>query len=433
MKNITGYNIYETSKYTLPDSGGRIEGKKFLSDQDYVKYADRVEEIIIYSGEIIDGIQFMYSGNTAGCLHGNTNSKCAQSKFKLETDEYITTINWTTIFHNYYGGQVLKNVSFITNKNRKFEVNGKIQLPSENTYNYKCKETQKIVGLESYTSNYCNIIKQALCRDVQIKYNDEMYYYDDYFSIINAKKVTKICGYSALVVDKLQFVYDDNTEISKMHGNGNGSWFEFQLEPDEYINKLIWHTSLIDFPDGYGKSPVLGQIEIYTNKNRKFIKGYYEQPLENLSKHFRDSIHPVETYTHEAKADEEIFCLAGVFSKYMGRIIKVYNRKKSPKDVQYNSDGKEILYIDATNIYEQRNGVKENINLLEVENLASYKQLNSVAIKNNDDNTAYLPEKKNVYKDTKISIDDYMKAVQNKQYKYINICNNTSNTIYEKM
>lgn len=49
-------------------------------------------------------------------MNGNSGSTCTQNKFKLEADEYITSINWTNISNNYYDGKVIKNISFITKK-----------------------------------------------------------------------------------------------------------------------------------------------------------------------------------------------------------------------------------------------------------------------------------------------------------------------------
>lgn len=437
MKNIMTYDIYEATSYEVPGGyNGPKMNKVFFSDNEQAKYAKYVKEIIVYNGEIIDGIQFIYSDEISGQTHGNSTSTC--NKFLLEANEYIINISWSTIYHQYYGGQVLKNISFRTNKNRKFEVNGEIKGFSETSYHYECKGTQEIIGLKGYVTKFFNAVTHVIYRDVNIEYNDEKYYYDDYFSIINAKKLTKICGYSGLVIDKLQFVYDNNTEVTKMHGDGYGSYFEFALLPDEYINKLIWHTAIVDY-DGYGKSPVLSQLEIYTNKGRSYTAGYFGRPISELAPHFKERVKELNVYEHQAGKDEEIFCLAGVFLKYMGRITKIYNRKisskQSDKDKQCNSDGKEVLFIYNTeNMYGIGSAVKEFFDIKAIYNKTGYKQQKSQGLdKNQNGSIAYLPEPKNTYIHTRISLDDYIKAVQNRQYKYINIFNNESQPVFGMM
>lgn len=158
-------NTYENILYEIPDALGRTKlYKVFFSDDEQTIYAKSIKEILVYNGEIIDGIKFIYSDGIGGKAHGNSSTKC--NRLVLENNEYITQISWSTIFMLYYGGQVLSNISFQTNLNRKLEVFGELRGLPAKPYKYECNGTQKIVGLQGYAHRYINAITHVICRNI---------------------------------------------------------------------------------------------------------------------------------------------------------------------------------------------------------------------------------------------------------------------------
>lgn len=417
MANIITHDINEAVSHEVVKADFSLMNK--FSDIKIAKYTRTVTDIIIYKSRVIDGIQFLYEGGQKSEIHGCLGNE--RDEFNLRKGEYITFISWGTV--DYNGEQTLSRICFKTNLGSSFELY--LGATSTKDYSYQCDDLHAVVGLGGYASGRLNAITHVIIKEVAAYYADEKYYYDDYFSILNAKKLTKIHGFSGLVIDKLQFVYDNDDKMTVMHGNGCGGPFEFVLGSDEYIKKMVWQTAVMDFPDGYGKSPVLGQIEIYTNKGRTFRTGYYCKSFENLEKRFTDHIHMAHTYTYEADKDEEIFCLAGVYSKYMGRITKIYKRKissrKALSEKQINSDGKDILFV--RNIINE-NGIDDAVKGL-VDIMTAYHEMQYLSsVKLGFDNNqkkrfAYFPpigsEK------VKISSEDFKKALLSGQYKYISI------------
>lgn len=433
MGNIIEKHIYESEYYKIADVDvDIINHREQFSDRANAEFAGMVTRVLVYNGEIIDGVQFVYEDAWEGEIHGNSGSN--KNEFALDKNEYLTGVFWSVVEYPYYGGMVLNSICFETNKGKKFEVHAGLEGKEEHKYSYQSKETHAILGLKGYASGYFNAITHVICRETAVNYADESYYYDDYFSLINAKKLTKITGYSALVIDKLQFVYDDDPGLTRMHGNGNGDYFEFKLDADEYINKLIWHTAITDL-GGYGSSPVLTQLEIYTNKNRKLIKGYYEKQFSELDERYRIHFSHKHIYTCEMKDDEELFCLSGVFSKYMGRILTVYKRRRSVRKAlsgkQRNSNDKDILFVCHINKRENNETKHDNAAKGLVDMMLSYHSLNYIKKLDIGFNReqkarfAFLPcvDKADSLKTSQVTIssEDFKKALLSGQYKYISI------------
>ena len=433
MVNIVKEHTYEAMSHEISGVNTfTILEKKSFSDRENAEFAGRITKIIVCNGEIIDGIQFVYENEREGEIHGNLNS--IKHEFSMEENEYLIGISWSVMWNTYYNGQVLSGICFTTNTGKKFEVHGSLTCFAEDSFSYRSKENHAILGLKGYAVKYFNAITHVIDRETNISYEDEREYYDDYFSLVNAKKLTKITGYSGLVIDRLQFVYDDDPKLTRMHGNGDGEYFEFVLDADEYINKLIWHTSVIDF-DGYGKSPVLTQLKIYTNKERKFVTGFYKKSLsecqESDQKHFTDN----HIYTVNIEENEELFCLSGVFSRYMGRILTVYKRKRTCRealaDQQINSDNKNVLFVCQINKRDRNVPVRDEGPAGLVDMMLSYhkmsylKKLDTGFSRDQKDKFDFLPSVHEVdslsTSQIIISEDDFKKALLSGQYKYISI------------
>lgn len=426
MANIITYDVNEAVSHEVVKADTDLKNK--FNDMEVAQYARAVSSIIIYKSNVIDGIKFLYADELEGEIHGSSGN--ISDKFSLREDEYIIYISWSTV--NYNGEQIINRIYFKTNLNSEFETHIKISDAAEKNYSYECKNLHSIVGLKGCASEHLNSITHVIVKEVPKYYEDEKYYYDDYFSIINAKKLTKICGYSGLVIDRLQFVYDNNDTMTIMHGKSRtGGPFEFVLDSDEYIKKIIWITAVVDFTDGYGKSPVLAQIEIHTNKGKTFKTGYFGQTLEDLGKYFQDNIHMTHRYTHEADNDEEIFCLAGVYSKFMGRITKIYKRKRTSRNAlseqQVNSDGKDILFVCHIHNNQKNDNyidsaVKGLVDIMKAYHSMSYIKVHNLGFeKSQKARFAYLPANINTSINAEISSDDFTKALLSGQYKYISI------------
>lgn len=433
MANIVKKHIYEALSHKISgvDISGIKDGKLF-SDRENAEFAGRVTQIIVCNGEIIDGIQFIYENEKEGQIHGNLES--TKNQFFLEENEYLTGISWSVIMHGYYNGEVLSSICFTTNKGKKFEVHGGLTNFREYKFSYQSEDNHAILGLKGYATKYFNAITHVIDRETNISYEDEREYYDDYFSLVNAKRLTKITGYSALVIDKLQFVYDDDTKLTRMHGNGAGEYFEFILEADEYINKLIWHTAVIDFVS-YGNSPVLIKLEIYTNKERKFVTGCYGKSLSEWDESFQKHFTHKHIYTVKMDENEELFCLSGVFSKYMGRILTVYKRKRTYRatlaEQQINSDNKDVLFVCQINKRDNNVTVRDDGPAGLVDMMLSYhkmsylKKFDAGFSQEQKDKFAFLPSVHDVdslrTSQVIISEYDFKKALLSGQYKYISI------------
>lgn len=431
MSNIIAHDINEAISHEVVKADFSLLNK--FSDIKIAKYTRAVTDIIIYKSRVIDGIQFLYEGGQKSKIHGCLGN--SRDEFNFRKGEYITFISWGT--GDYNGEQVLSKICVKTNLGYSSELSLGVATAKE--YSYQCDDLHAIVGLEGYASGRLNAITHVIIKEVDAYYADEKYYYDDYFSILYAKKLTKIRGFSGLVIDKLQFVYDNDDKMTVMHGSqmtvmhgdkmtvvrdgGGGKSFEFVLNSGEYIKKMEWQTAIVDY-DGYGKSPVLTQIEICTNKARRFKTGYFGQSFEELGNHFKDHIHMKHRYTYEANHDEEIFCLAGVYLKFMGRITRIYKRKISSHHMllgQINSDGKDILFVRNTM---NKNGIDDAVKglvdiMIDYHNI-SYQSKSMLGFDNNQKKRfAYFPPRGS--ENVTISSEDFQKALLSGQYKYISI------------
>lgn len=424
MSNIIVKHLYETTSHEvegITDEGD--ESRKF-NDRTAAEFSGRMTQIHVSCGEIIDGIRFSYSYNTEGSAHGGTGGR--NYDFTLDEGEYLTRLDWYTVYHPYYEGTVLCGIHFTTSKQRVLKAEGDFMgQRSYESYSFTAEEKHAIVGLKGYCGRYLNKITKVLCRETDENFRDDKYYYNDYYSLQNARTLTKVIGYSALVVDKLQFVYDNDPSLTEMHGNGNGSYFEFVLESGDYITKMVFHTAHSNL-SGYGSSKILLRIEIWTQKGKYFTTGLYGNSFSQLSEKTQSYFYHPHDYTVTMKENEELFCLAGVYSKYMGRVLSVYKRTRSRRSAmgatQRNSDGKKYLFVCQRN---ERDGgvVKPDpavASLIDMM-LKNYTKLKAEVRKK----IAFLPDVANsrelASSDVIISDWDFQKAVLSGQYQYISI------------
>lgn len=428
MSNIIANHLYETTSHKVEGVIDEGDESRSFNDRTAAELSGRVTQIHVSCGEIIDSIRFSYSYNTEGTIHGGSGGK--NYDFTLDEGEYLTRLDWYTIFHPYYDGTVLCGIHFTTNKQRVLKVKGDINWRIDESYSFTAEENHAIVGLKGYCGKYLNEITKVLCRETDENFKDDKYYYNDYYSLQNAHTLTKVIGYSALVVDKLQFVYDNDPSLTEMHGNGNGSYFEFVLERDDYITKAVFHTAHSDLP-GYGSSQVLLNMEIWTKKGNYFATGLYNKSFSQLPKDMQSHFSHRHKYTATMEENEELFCFAGVYSKYMGRVLTVYKRTRSKRSSleakQRNSDGKKYLFVCQRNkldggVVKPDSAVTSLIDMM----LKNYTKLQPEV----REKIAFLPDVANskelASSDVIISDRDFQKAILSGQYQYISIrCHGT--------
>lgn len=427
MSNITAYHVYETTAY---DIDGVIYGEKEkeneFNDRVVAESGGRITEIRVGYGEVIDSIRFYYDYDLVSDTHGGSGGTHYQ--FTLEEDEHLIRMEWYTVYNSYYGGTVLAGIHFTTNKQRVFKAEGSFMYKYTNTYSFTAEDKHAIVGLKGYSDDYFNQITKVLCRQIDDNFEDDRFFYDDYYSLTNAKRLTKIVIHSGLVVDALQLVYDNDRSMTSMYGGTGGEYFEFPIDEDDYINKVKYHTGQVDY-DGYGSSQVMLQLELWTKKGKYMKKGLYDEDLFDLDSATRSHISNYHVYSCTMKDGEELFCFAGVYSSYMGRILTVYNRLRSAKPSistgQRNSDGKKYLFVCQINEISGGKPKKDPavVGLVELM-LRNYNNPNNFSTEQKN-NIAFLPNVANstelANSNVVINDDTFKKAVLSGQYTYISV------------
>lgn len=428
MANIILQHIYEVEGRLIEGIEDKAaEGLSPFSDLGDAEYYGNISKIKIYCGEIVDRVQFIYESGHEGGVHGG--SGIFNYEFALEEGEYITKIDWDTVDYAYYGGRVLAAICFTTNRDRSFQAEAGFKKIATDHYSYNAEGGHAIVGLKGYCGKYLNGITKVYVRETADNFKDEQYYYNDYYSLVNAGRLTKVAGYSGLVIDKLQFIYDDDAELTRMHGNGWGTYFEFVLDEGEYFVKAVFRTAKWK----YSKDDVphaLTQIQMWTNKGRELKQGLHGKSYPELSEKFNKALTHRHIYTIEMGKNEEIFCLAGMYSVYMGRILTVYKRIRqagqmallSSDQININSDGKEYLFVCQKN--KKDGGVistdKAVTGLVDMM-LENCKKLDAKYL----DKISFLPDfyhssELNVSQAI-ISTEDFEKALLSGQYRYISV------------
>lgn len=423
MSNIIAKHLYETNFYGVEGVSDEGDESRKFNDQSVAELCDRVTRIYVSRGAIIDCIRFAYNNDVDGNSHGGNGGW--KFGYTLEEGEYITQLDWYTIEDVYFGGMVVCGIDFTTNL-REIPVAGNFMFCdnyNKKHYSFTAEPGCAIVGLKGYSGRYLNEITKVLCRETEKNVWDDKYYYNDYYSLQNARALTKVIGYSGLVIDKLQFVYDNDPLLTEMHGDGVGSYFEFVLEKGDYITKMVFHTAHATL-QGFGSSQILIRIEIWTKNDKYFATGLLGKSFSQLPKDTHLYHH--NEYTVTAKENEELFCFAGVYSKYMGRVLTVYKRTRSRRAVrgaaQRNSDGKKYLFVCQRN---ERDGgvVKPDpavASLIDMM-LKNYTRLKAEV----QEKIAFLPDVVNFRElassDVIISNRDFQKAVLSGQYQYISI------------
>lgn len=333
--------------------------------------------------------------------------------------------------HAYYGGTVVCGIRFTTNWLREIEFEGELMHREDcqkKHYSFTAEPGCFIVGLRGYCASYLNGITGVLCREMEEFFGNDRYYYNDYYSLQNARVLTKVIGYSGLVVDKLQFVYDNDQSLTEMHGDGEGSYFEFALERGDCITSMTFQTAIFTVTAG-GKARTLLQIEIWTKNGKYFKTGLYGRNFSELSEKERNQFAFQHLHKVNAKENEELFCLAGLYSKYMGRILTVYTRTRSRQAVrgatQRNSDGKKYLFVCQRN--ERERGIPKADPAVAglIDMMLQDCAKSSSEFSKKREKIAFLPDVANfndlASSNIVISDRDFQKAVLSGQYQYISI------------
>jgi hypothetical protein len=87
----------------------------YFDDSQRVQDKKRITEIIIRSGLILDGIQFIYDGDTADThYHGSRSGE--EHHYQLADDEYIVSIKGKTAKYSYSDVRVVCHIEISTNK-----------------------------------------------------------------------------------------------------------------------------------------------------------------------------------------------------------------------------------------------------------------------------------------------------------------------------
>jgi hypothetical protein len=89
---------------------------KYFNDTDFVKNRKRITEIVLHTGWIVDGIQFIYDNDPSSRFHGGRGGY--QQRYKMQDGEYIVSITGKIGNYEYNRYSTICSIEIRTNKGK---------------------------------------------------------------------------------------------------------------------------------------------------------------------------------------------------------------------------------------------------------------------------------------------------------------------------
>lgn len=258
-------------------------------------YNRKFTGIRIMSGAVVDAIQFVY--NTDECTPWYGGAGGTLSEFNFKEGEYLTRVDWVMGMWEDYPLEVVAQITFQTNLDRKFSAGNKDKCRNIKSHYYQVEEGAYYHSFAGKYDRYLLGFGTAYYR------LQKLLRFDDTLYVQNMLRVTEIRLNAGWVVDGIQLVYDGNKE-AHYHGGTGGTRYTLQLQSDEYITSISGKTGKYQ----YQRDDTLCTIEIRTNKGR------------SLSGGSMDGCSDMKDFSYTAKDGEQIFALSGDYSVYMRSI-----------------------------------------------------------------------------------------------------------------
>ena len=258
-------------------------------------YNRKFTGIRIMSGAVVDAIQFVY--NTDECTPWYGGAGGTLSEFNFKEGEYLTRVDWVMGMWEDYPLEVVAQITFQTNLDRKFSAGNKDKCRNIKSHYYQVEEGAYYHSFAGKYDRYLLGFGTAYYR------LQKLLRFDDTLYVQNRLRVTEIRLNAGWVVDGIQLVYDGNKE-AHYHGGTGGTRYTLQLQSDEYITSISGKTGKYQ----YQRGDTLCTIEIRTNKGR------------SLSGGSMDGCSDMKDFSYTARDGEQIFALSGDYSVYMRSI-----------------------------------------------------------------------------------------------------------------
>lgn len=258
-------------------------------------YNRKFTGIRIMSGAVVDAIQFVY--NTDECTPWYGGAGGTLSEFNFKEGEYLTRVDWVMGMWEDYPLEVVAQITFQTNLDRKFSAGNKDKCRNIKSHYYQVEEGAYYHSFAGKYDRYLLGFGTAYYR------LQKLLRFDDTLYVQNMLRVTEIRLNAGWVVDGIQLVYDGNKE-AHYHGGTGGTRYTLQLQSDEYITSISGKTGKYQ----YQRDDTLCTIEIRTNKGR------------SLSGGSMDGCSDMKDFSYTAREGEQIFALSGDYSVYMRSI-----------------------------------------------------------------------------------------------------------------
>lgn len=261
-------------------------------DNRFFGYNRLFTAIRIMSGSVIDAIQFVYNEDECTSWYGGPGGYL--SEFVFQKGEYVTRVDWVTGMWEDYPLEVVAEVTFQTNLNRKFSKGYKDSCRNIKNHCYQADEGTYFHSFAGKYDRYLLGFSTAYYRPQRLlRFDDSLY-------VQNMLRVTEIRLNAGWVVDGIQLVYDGDKE-THYHGGMGGTRYTLQLQKDEYITSISGKTGYYQ----YQGPNTLCTIKIRTNKGR------------SLSGGTTDGCRDMKDFTCTARNGEQIFALSGDYFGYM--------------------------------------------------------------------------------------------------------------------
>ncbi len=264
-----------------------------FDDSNFSKDKTRVSKVILYSGRILDALQFVYDDDKPAPHRGGDGGQI--SSLTLGPNEYIVEISGSTGKDPFASvSSTIGAMTITTNKGRSVSAGMGSGFSPQTPFSYKAAASKQIFALKGryYLSGmdfFISSVEVARETDgVQLNFDDSDFARDK-------KRVSQISLRSGRLLDGLQFVYDDNKAASS-HGGDGGHESTLALAPSEYI---------VEVSGSIGKDPfatqalTVGALTIKTNKGRSISAG------------MGSAFGPQTPFSYKADDGKQIFALKG--------------------------------------------------------------------------------------------------------------------------
>ncbi|PNV64044.1 hypothetical protein C0033_01625 [Clostridium sp. chh4-2] len=389
MAKVTETAINESIR--IPSNDPRFEKSngKVYSDRIPIRCGYDVTGVRIAIGDgLVNGIQFIYNNNPAlSECHGSSEGNLIETKF--DSDEYITVFSWISGCNFYYSnsaGVFTWHIQITTNKSRyTYGEEPAVQYCfDKKTYTLEADRGHKIVGIRCKArcsdkdsqptdkAGTCGIVPNVLYAISHVyeyevepidTYQDT--YYSDYSFVVNADKLTGINGAVCdNCINRLQFVYDNNSGITKSHGcEKEGEVpFNFPIGDAKLVNFKYTNAKCDD--EKYGGSVLLTQITATLSNGKTYSAGLPKSSLPSTFYHKHN-------YELTAEPGEELWAFTGLYNHYMGGFLSRFTRKNrnirnlaAAGSGSKNTTGNKILFVNVVGAGNGKDKVDESAKLL---------------------------------------------------------------------